>query len=756
MELSPRLVDGLVYGFGRLFRLTQDSPVLPEVWSFFATPSLREEERLRSRHSVHPDVERLRGRDRERGTLDLLLTPHRLAGPATLAAELRSRLRARRQLKAGGAEDGPKNVDIISSRVAYTQSFVVASLDFEEMVQVLLPLTPWWRTFVWGDALPERAEDSDVEGPPEPNTLERLLFKAERADLGRQVERWARQQLPESYSRGSLQAFVNARSASDGDERQLPADLLWMVNIIGTLSWAREMTPDRARQEGLRIDESGRLDALPARPEVPGADETAAEAVDAPLSVDYDLIVNAACVLLKSSLPGTEATDPSLWLINRNRPATQAVSDSRQTVKADAAIQLFDIKCQRLAWAVLDSGIDASHPAFLKDRREDDADADGWAERTRVVKTYDFTRLRPLLDQDVVRKLLRARNVAGLDFKDADLNQQLAPIRELLAKEDEALADTKRKDPARRLRRQLSDLARRIEKGREIDWELLDPLLQVSHDGDYPVPISDHGTHVAGILGADWRREDEDAELPKHKRRHNMLGVCPDIRLYDMRVLDPFGPNDEFTVLAALQFIQYLNLQKELLTIHGANLSLSIRHDVKNYACGRTPVCEECERLVASGVVVVAASGNAGWDEQEAQSTVGAGYRAMSITDPGNADAVITVGATHRMSPHTYGVSFFSSRGPTGDGRSKPDLVAPGEKITSTTPGGRSERLDGTSMAAPHVSGAAALLMARHLELMGRPRRIKEILCETATDLGREKHFQGAGMLDALRALQSV
>ena len=59
-------------------------------------------------------------------------------------------------------------------------------------------------------------------------------------------------------------------------------------------------------------------------------------------------------------------------------------------------------------------------------------------------------------------------------------------------------------------------------------------------------------------------------------------------------------------------------------------------------------------------------------------------------------------------------------------------------------------------MAAPHVSGAAALLMARHLELMGRPRRIKKILTETATDLGRERHFQGAGMLDVLRALQSV
>jgi len=101
-------------------------------------------------------------------------------------------------------------------------------------------------------------------------------------------------------------------------------------------------------------------------------------------------------------------------------------------------------------------------------------------------------------------------------------------------------------------------------------------------------------------------------------------------------------------------------------------------------------------------------------------------------------------------------VSYFSSRGPTGDGRIKPDLVAPGEKIVSTTPNNSKLRMDGTSQAAPHVSGAAALLLARYPELIGRPTHIKEILCKTATDLGRERYFQGAGMVDALRALQSV
>ena len=62
-------------------------------------------------------------------------------------------------------------------------------------------------------------------------------------------------------------------------------------------------------------------------------------------------------------------------------------------------------------------------------------------------------------------------------------------------------------------------------------------------------------------------------------------------------------------------------------------------------------------------------------------------YAAFSITDPGNADSVLTVGSTHRFWPHTYGVSFFSSRGPTGDGRLKPDLVAPGERIRAPLPG---------------------------------------------------------------------
>jgi hypothetical protein len=259
---------------------------------------------------------------------------------------------------------------------------------------------------------------------------------------------------------------------------------------------------------------------------------------------------------------------------------------------------------------------------------------------------------------------------------------------------------------------------------------------------------------VAGIIGASKNgARQANAEV----REEYVDGMCPDIQLYDFRVLG--GSQDikdtEFAIIAALQYIRHVNGRHDYITIHGANLSLSIPHDVRNYACGRTPICNECERLIDSGVVVVAAAGNFGYQNFQTKDGSYEGYAAFSITDPGNADGVITVGATHRYWPHTYGVSFFSSRGPTGDGRLKPDLVAPGERIRAPLRDSWGD-LDGTSMAAPHVSGAAAMLMARYSELIGQPRRIKRILCDSATDLGRERSFQGHGMLDVLRAFQSL
>jgi hypothetical protein len=283
-----------------------------------------------------------------------------------------------------------------------------------------------------------------------------------------------------------------------------------------------------------------------------------------------------------------------------------------------------------------------------------------------------------------------------------------------------------------------------------IDWIGALPYLEMAAPGapagqgnnpPYSRPVDPHGTHVAGILGGWW---------PERAFR----GVCPTIRLYDFRVLDANGQGDEFSIVAALQAIRYINEQSGRLVIAGVNLSLAVPHDVAAYTCGWTPVCVECDKLVRSGVVVVTSAGNAGFTG--ATRTIGTGYNTVSISDPGNTDSVITVGSTHRSDPHRNGVSYFSSRGPTADGRSKPDILAPGEDIDGPVPNNEIAAMHGTSQAAAHVSGAAAMLVARYRELLGRPERVKSILCNTATDLGRERSFQGSGLVDVLRAMQSI
>ena len=62
----------------------------------------------------------------------------------------------------------------------------------------------------------------------------------------------------------------------------------------------------------------------------------------------------------------------------------------------------------------------------------------------------------------------------------------------------------------------------------------------------------------------------------------------------------------------------------------------------------------------------------------------------------------------------------------------------------------------GTSMAAPHVSGVIAAFLSIRREFIGRPERVKHIFTSTATDLGRVRDFQGHGLVDAMRAIQSV
>jgi serine protease AprX len=133
-------------------------------------------------------------------------------------------------------------------------------------------------------------------------------------------------------------------------------------------------------------------------------------------------------------------------------------------------------------------------------------------------------------------------------------------------------------------------------------------------------------------------------------------------------------------------------------------------------------------------------------------------YVGLGINDPGNAEKVITVGSVHKTAPHLYGVSYFSSKGPTGDGRPKPDVVAPGERIYSALADSDTSYAEcsGTSQATAEVSGAIAQFLSVKPEFLGRPDDIKEILLRSCTDLRRDRVFQGAGLIDVLRMIQSV
>ena len=420
---------------------------------------------------------------------------------------------------------------------------------------------------------------------------------------------------------------------------------------------------------------------------------------------------------LRHAEPGPQSSRRApLFSVSQNRRTELCQEECVRTIKADAAREVFDIDCGDITWAVIDSGIDRRNRAFMT--------RDG--NRSRIVRSVDFTRLSDMI-----------RLASSPDEGD----------RGRLAR-DFGLTDTA-----------VRTFAQHVRRGERVDWSGIESALTVAPGDDaYFSSLDSHGTEVAGTLGA--RAVPLPPDLQQQLGRSTgPAGVCPDIKLLDLRILrDRSGStNTEFEVISALQYVRYLNRDRDKPFVNGVNLSISLPHDVREYACGQTPLCDECDKLSSTGVVVVAAAGNYGFSKLDVTgpATEG-GYRDISITDPGNAESVITVGATHAKYPHRYGVSYFSSRGPTGDGRAKPDLVAPGEGVLCPSGDGRYEERSGTSVAAPHVSAAAALLMARHRGLLGDPARVKRVLCDNATDLGRVRDSQGHGLVDILRSIQSL
>jgi serine protease AprX len=395
---------------------------------------------------------------------------------------------------------------------------------------------------------------------------------------------------------------------------------------------------------------------------------------------------------------GPDKRVPLVYKIWRDHRITRCVYKSAQTIKCDAAGTTFGATGKGIVWAVADTGIDQTHPHFR------------------------------LLGTTKLEDGLRHK-----DFTQEHPDEQ--------ASEAAALID---------------------------------------QDG--------HGTHVAGIIAGFTSRKqdnvpgiesgitritlkfqeraDDTPRIVDVEHSEPISGLARHCKLLSLKVLANGETGDLSNLLAAIGYIQKCNDNGRSLKIHGLNLSLGYPFDPEWFAAGQSPLCVEVDRLVHSGVCVVVAAGNGGYGIVNTYS--GAGERAShmgTITDPGNANLAITVGSTHRDMPHSYGVSYFSAKGPTSDGRMKPDLVAPGERIVSCAlmndaAGNATEALfredSGTSMSAPHVSGAIAAFLSVRGEFKGRPEQVKDIVVQAATDLKRRAEFQGTGLLDLLRALQSV
>jgi MYXO-CTERM domain-containing protein len=227
----------------------------------------------------------------------------------------------------------------------------------------------------------------------------------------------------------------------------------------------------------------------------------------------------------------------------------------------------------------------------------------------------------------------------------------------------------------------------------------------VNNDDD-PWDDFGHGTLVAGIVGAA-----DDGQ--------GVVGVAPEASLYAYKIMDSSGGSDFSYVIAAL------------------DRAIADGMDVVNMSFGSfgdpgQAVLDACERAAAAGILLVAAAGNLGTFD-------GGGD---NVTYPARYSSAIAVAATTNLDDR----AFFSSTGPDLE------LAAPGYNIYSTDLFGGYAYESGTSMAAAHVAGAAALLI--HDGILD----VRGTLVSTAYDLGPAGFdtLYGYGLVNVAAALQPV
>ncbi|NWG10268.1 S8 family serine peptidase [Candidatus Bathyarchaeota archaeon] len=262
-----------------------------------------------------------------------------------------------------------------------------------------------------------------------------------------------------------------------------------------------------------------------------------------------------------------------------------------------------------------------------------------------------------------------------------------------------------------------------------------------------PDDLHGHGTHVAsiaagtgatgamGFIGTFPTTEYHNATILPGTER----GVAPGAYLYNAKAFDQSGSGEWSWIIGAIEWS----------VTHGADIISGSFGGWPDVSADQDPVVLALKEAVEHGVVVVIAAGNNGF-----------GY--FTVTTPGFAPDVITVGATSE----TDHLIYFSSRGPEQFGlHAKPDIVAPGAGVVAAFAFYREYEeymglqtfyleISGTSMATPHVSGAAALLLQAFPG--ATPYTVKAAMMQGADDLGLDSMAQGAGRLNVKNAYDTM
>jgi subtilisin family serine protease len=270
-----------------------------------------------------------------------------------------------------------------------------------------------------------------------------------------------------------------------------------------------------------------------------------------------------------------------------------------------------------------------------------------------------------------------------------------------------------------------------------------------------------HGTAVSGIIAGQ--------AVNLYYKKFKVKGVAPGAKLIIGKVLTDAGYGWDSWIIKGLEWATYgTNTIRGDEDFEADVISMSFGGlEIPND--GGDPMSMAIDRIVSEGVICVAAAANEGMGKS-------------TITSPGVSREVITVGASTEnwFMAHVYKywpfydpitgelfttyyendqMIWWSSRGPTADGRIDPDISAIGAWGITSGLGNKLTLFGGTSMATPIVSGTAALAIQAFREEYGTdptPATVKSLLMSTSKDLGYVAHAQGAGRVDAYETYRAI